>query len=122
MQKNVGEETGARFVQMSRSEMEAEILRLLAERDALEAKLEEAYQYALHFADAFTMKHFPKNTGWKPFDDLLGLLTQIDNMTTVLQAKLDEAQTELREARMQAISDGCELQEAMEAQGWEGGE
>lgn len=95
---------------------ETTLLALLAECDALETKLEKAYQYALHFADAFTKKHFPENTGWEPFDDLLGLLTQIDNMTTVLQAKLDEAQAELREARMQAISDGCALQEAMEAQ------
>lgn len=51
---------------------------------ALEAEVREAKQYALKLAWALHNKHFPAVSGWKPLDDLLGILTQIDNMTSAL--------------------------------------
>ena len=51
---------------------------------------EESYQYALRLADALRKKHYPDNTDWRPLGDLLGLLTQIDNMVADLCAPTDE--------------------------------
>lgn len=42
-----------------------------------------AYTYALHLANTLRDKHFPDNP-WTPADDTLGLLMQIDNMTSAL--------------------------------------
>lgn len=42
------------------------------------------HRYALNLATALSEKHFPENKDWAPLPDLLGLLTQIDNMTTAL--------------------------------------
>jgi hypothetical protein len=42
------------------------------------------HTYALTLAEAIHRKHFPEVTQWKPLPDLLGLLTQIDNMTSGL--------------------------------------
>ena len=51
---------------------------------------EESYQYALRLADALRKKHYPDNTDWRPLGDLLGLLTQIDNMVAGLRTPTDE--------------------------------
>ena len=51
---------------------------------------EESYQYALRLADALRKKHYPDNTDWRPLGDLLGLLTQIDNMVADLCTPTDE--------------------------------
>jgi hypothetical protein len=45
----------------------------------------DAYGYARRLADAIWKKHY-KSTApqWEPFDNLIGVLTQIDNMTSGL--------------------------------------
>lgn len=53
---------------------------LVTAADPRIADYERAYQYALHLADTLRERHYPANTGWRPFGNLLGLLTQIDNM------------------------------------------
>lgn len=40
----------------------------------------QTMNYAKTLAIAIHAKHFPEVTQWKPLDDTLGLLTQIDNM------------------------------------------
>ena len=40
------------------------------------------YQYAKSLAEILHEKHFPANTEWSCLDTTLGILTQIDNMTT----------------------------------------
>jgi len=49
------------------------------------AEYEKSYQYALNLADCL-VKHYPDavKDGWRPLGDLLGLLTQIDNMVAEL--------------------------------------
>jgi len=49
------------------------------------AEYEKAYQYALNLADCL-VKHYPDavKDRWRPLGDLLGLLTQIDNMVAGL--------------------------------------
>ena len=44
---------------------------------------EEAYQYALHLAEALR-KNYPPNPDFRFLGDLVGLLTQIDNMVAGL--------------------------------------
>jgi len=41
----------------------------------------DALGYATRLAQALHAKHFPEVTQWRPLPDVLGLLTQIDNMT-----------------------------------------
>jgi len=50
----------------------------------LEQGYEKAYKYALHFAECFVAEHSDNGgSGWRAEGDLLGLLMQIDNATTV---------------------------------------
>ena len=45
----------------------------------------DAYGYARRLAEAIWTKHYKAaSPQWKPFDDLMGVLTQIDNMTAGL--------------------------------------
>ena len=44
----------------------------------------QTFNYAKTLAIAIQEKHFPEATQWKPLDDTLGLLTQIDNMVSRL--------------------------------------
>lgn len=48
------------------------------------APTDQENSYARSLAVALHAKHFPEVTQWKPLDDTLGLLTQIDNMTCSL--------------------------------------
>jgi hypothetical protein len=58
-----------------------------AERDALLAELAEATGYATTLATAIHAQHYAKLAPqWKPLDTVLGVLTQIDNMTCGLAA------------------------------------
>lgn len=41
--------------------------------------------YAIRLAENLHKEHWPENTGWKPLPDLLGVLTQIDNMCTLMR-------------------------------------
>lgn len=59
-------------------------------RFAAEEELAKAYDYALHFARAFMAKHYPENTKWEPLPDLIGILTQLDNMSTIASQFSDE--------------------------------
>ena len=48
----------------------------------------DAYGYASRLAVAIWEQHYKDVAPqWKPFDDLMGVLTQIDNMTTGLTAQ-----------------------------------
>jgi hypothetical protein len=48
----------------------------------------DAYGYARRLAEAIWQKHYKDVAPqWKPFDDLMGVLTQIDNMTSGLTAQ-----------------------------------
>jgi hypothetical protein len=49
-----------------------------------ELRNDRAKAYAKNLAIAIHAKHYPEVTQWKPLDDTLGLLTQIDNMTSGL--------------------------------------
>ena len=53
----------------------------------------DAYGYASRLAVAIWEKHY-KDTApqWKPFDDLMGVLTQIDNMTSGLAQQVEPVQ------------------------------
>lgn len=52
----------------------------------------QALGYATRLAESLWEKHFKRDAPhWKPLPDLLGVLTQIDNMTTGLARSHDEA-------------------------------
>jgi len=59
---------------------------ITAIKAALEAKDEtHAYGYAKRLAEAIWSKHYKTIAPqWEPFDELIGVLTQIDNMTSGL--------------------------------------
>jgi hypothetical protein len=63
------------------------ILKPLEVRDLLRARIAQpepdaAYGYASRLAEAIYQKHYRQDSPeWKPLDDTLGVLTQIDNMT-----------------------------------------
>jgi hypothetical protein len=59
---------------------------ITAIKSALEAKDEpDAYGYAKRLAEAIWSKHYKTIAPqWEPFDELIGVLTQIDNMTAGL--------------------------------------
>jgi hypothetical protein len=59
---------------------------ITAIKAALEAKDEpDAYGYAKRLAEAIWSKHYKTIAPqWEPFDELIGVLTQIDNMTAGL--------------------------------------
>jgi hypothetical protein len=56
---------------------------------------QETYVYAKRLAEFIWEKHFQKESpDWKPLENTLGVLTQIDNMTCVLEkAKPEQAET-----------------------------
>ena len=50
---------------------------------ALRAENERAYNYAENLLRSFVSQHFPPNPDWRPLPDLLGVLTQLDNASTI---------------------------------------
>lgn len=42
------------------------------------------YEYAKRLAESLVSNHWPDNVGWEALPDLMGVLTQIDNMTTLM--------------------------------------
>ena len=54
-------------------------------------EMSEAYGYAVRLATAIRERHFPDVTQWRPLPELIGVLTQIDNMTSGLVVTTDEA-------------------------------
>lgn len=73
--------------------------------ETAEEQLKAAESYALGLAKRLHEKHFSGNEGWHPLEgDLIGLLTQIDNMTTELVNR-----TKLKIAFRRALSDLPEI-------------
>jgi hypothetical protein len=63
-----------------------------------------AYNYAKHLAEAIWSKHYKDIAPhWKPLDDLMGVLTQIDNMSAGLAPPRREWQSLSEEERDAAI-------------------
>jgi hypothetical protein len=62
---------------------------VLATKDAeiarLEDENEQALKYATSFLVSFVNEHCDPIGGWKPLPDLMGVLTQLDNATTVVR-------------------------------------
>ena len=50
----------------------------------LNADLQDAFDYAKGLAIVLHKQHYPEIVHWRVDDDLLGVLTQIDNMTAGL--------------------------------------
>jgi len=51
-------------------------------------KHQEEYRYARTLAESIWKNHYQKESpNWKPFDELMGVLSQIDNMTCGLIKK-----------------------------------
>jgi hypothetical protein len=70
------------------ADSKAALERLIAEA---RKPYEEAYQYALNFADFIMGKHYHDNKDWRPQGELMGLMTQIDNMLAgvIAEARAD---------------------------------
>ena len=72
------------FVEVPADELIVAIRALPAvQPDARIKEYEEAYQYALHLAEALR-ENYPPNPDFRFLGDLVGLLTQIDNMVAGL--------------------------------------
>lgn len=61
----------------------ADYAALEAENARLRADMDGATVYARNLLTAFVGEHFPDNDRWKPLDDLIGMLTQFDNASTI---------------------------------------
>jgi len=79
------------------------------------AEYEKSYQYALNLADCL-VKHYPDavKNGWRPLGDLLGLLTQIDNMVAEL-IPADTPACDTKTAENAAQTDLCKENAPQEA-------
>jgi hypothetical protein len=69
----------------------------------------DAYGYAKRFLEAFVAENFPPNPDWKPLPDLMGVLMQIDNASTIvrdLRQRADEATRAENEACAQIADYG----------------
>ena len=85
---------------------------------AQSAKLAEAERYAERLAVALAARHYPEADMWRPLSgNLLGLLTQIDNMTSGLSrtARAERAEAALREIEMLRYGDETFLTDANKA-------
>lgn len=61
----------------------------------------DAYGYASRLAVAIWEKHYKDAAPqWKPLDDLMGVLTQIDNMTSGLPRLAQQAEPVAKQARL----------------------
>lgn len=63
-----------------------------AERPSDAAVADEAYGYAKRLLEHFVAEHFPSNPDWKALPDLIGVLTQIDNVITIIRDFKEQAQ------------------------------
>ena len=82
------------------------------------ARLAEAERYAEGLAVALAARHYPEVDVWRPLSgDLIGLLTQIDNMTSGLSrtARAERAEAALREIEMLRYGDETFLTDANRA-------
>ena len=61
--------------------------------------------YATRLLESFVVQHFPPNPDWKPLPDLFGVLTQLDNASTI--ARDYKAEIERLRAELQKIANKC---------------
>jgi len=81
------------------------------EIDSIRAQLEQAKGYATRFLESFVSQHFSHNPDWEPCPDLIGVLTQIDNATTVARdykAQLTSAREALEVVRSRTHGEALE--------------
>ena len=71
--------------------------------EALEAAQEEALGYATRLLEHFVAEHFPHNPDWKPLPNLIGVLTQLDNASTIVRDY--KARIEALEAALRKITE-----------------
>ena len=86
---------------------------LMARNAKLEADKEEEYRYAENLLRSFVSQHFPPNPGWKPLPDLLGVLTQIDNASTIARdyrARVAKLKAALKDARPHILAGSVLMQ------------
>jgi len=67
----------------------------------------EEYQYARRLAEALSERHYGGNKDWRPLPDLMGVLTQIDNMTCRLERPAPPAAAE--SVSVPRETEGCVL-------------
>jgi len=65
------------------AELTDECTALKADNEAERAEKEQAKDDLTRVLVHFVREHFPENTTFKPFDDLIGLITQFDNASTI---------------------------------------
>jgi hypothetical protein len=70
-----------------------------------EPEIERVTGYAMRLAEALHAKHYPENAAWRPLRTLLGLLTQIDNMTAALTRTPPEVSEEMVERFSKIFAD-----------------
>jgi hypothetical protein len=71
---------------------------------ALDRELEEALRYATHLLTSYVNQYCDPVPDWAPLPDLIGLLTQIDNASTVTAEILARAEAaEAKVARMGVV-------------------
>ena len=75
-----------------------EALAISDTNNELQAEIETAKNDLRSFMTSFVREHFFDNTGWQPLPDLLGMLSQMDNASTI--ARTYRAQATAAEARL----------------------
>jgi len=85
----------------------------------------DSYEYASRLATWIWEKHYKNESPhWKPLNDLLGVLTQIDNMTTGLVRSQPETDYEAEfikdwnEGKVRRVSDGKRMVSESEPVAW----
>jgi chromosome segregation ATPase len=83
--------------------------------ETLTAEVAEARAYAKYLAETMAAKGYPDVQQWEPLDDLVGLLTQIDNMVAGIRDRAEKAEQLV--ATLEAERDALEakLAKAVEA-------
>ena len=80
-------------------------------------QLSDVHGYATRLATAIHAKHFAEVTQWNPLPNALGVLTQIDNMTSglVMRERAPLSTKELLRMYDDCGSDWCKVARAVEA-------
>jgi hypothetical protein len=91
----------------------------------LERELDEALRYATHLLTSYVNKYCDPVPEWAPLPDLIGVLTQIDNASTVTADILARAEAaEAKVARMgealKPFAEAAALVEYSDDNGWAG--
>ncbi len=74
-----------------------------ARADAVEMERDEASREIRSLLTSFVREHFRENENWRPLDDLVGMITQMDNACTVAREYLSRA--EAAEARVKELEE-----------------